>query len=122
VGSGGARRSSSVRVSGRVRRAWEVAVWAAGKSTLPGRNAYRTPKFNCLHHQYDKAHDTQREKISRSGAQGDGKYKFDFHESFIAVIKKIPGLPRINPDNTKKKLSAETQSEGGLVLFDDCLC
>jgi len=66
---------------------------------------------------------TRREMArGRRGRGSGGKYKFDFHQSFIAVIKKIPGLPRINPYNSKKKLSAETQREGSLVLFDDCLC
>ena len=90
MGSGGARRSSSVRVSGIVRRAWEVAVWAVGKSTLPGRNAYRPPKFNYMHHQYDSV---TGEGKSQKGLGRGGGYKFDFHEGFIAVIKKIASLP-----------------------------
>jgi hypothetical protein len=94
-----------VRVSGRVRRACEETVWAAGRSTLPGRNAY---------HQL-ATKEGQRER-------GDlGLYEFDFHEGFVAVVEEVACLAGVNAHDTEQELAAETQRKGHFVLFDDGL-
>lgn len=46
---------------------------------------------------------------------------FDLGERVGTIVKKVPSLPAVDPDDTQQKLSTQTKSHGRLALADDIL-
>jgi hypothetical protein len=44
---------------------------------------------------------------------------FDLGKSLGTIIKKVPRLPTVDPDNTQQQLSTQTQGHGRLALAND---
>ena len=46
---------------------------------------------------------------------------FDLGERLRTVIKKVPCLPTVDPDNTQQQLTTQSQGHGRLALANDIL-
>ena len=46
---------------------------------------------------------------------------FDLGKSLGTIIKQVPRLPTVDPDDTQQQLSAQTQGHGRLALTNDIL-
>jgi hypothetical protein len=52
---------------------------------------------------------------------GRGRYQFDLHEGFVAVVEEVAGFSRVDTYDSKEKLAAESQGKRSFILFYDGL-
>jgi hypothetical protein len=108
------RKSKSLRTSENVIAFLLAVIWSSGKSTMPGRNAFRGSVIHPLH--------PKRLASSAKGRRGWMTHQGDSLSGVLTVVQEVLDFPRVDARHAEHELSGDTECRRTLVLCQNGFC